>query len=97
MKKKAQKVNQDAISGPKRDVIIAVLKAMEEKPVIYNEQAIAALRGYAAFYRIPLRNKLVNLTLVQSLRKFIINDGGYNTTIVDLYNALLNAKKQTSD
>ena len=53
----------------------------------YKEKAKELLTKLAAYYKVNL-NKRTNIPLEQAFIEFIDNDKGYNTTIVNLFNAL---------
>lgn len=71
----------------KSQIIIECLDLLETGNDKHRLKALELLKDFASFYNVFL-NKQSKADLKQSLRKFILNTEGYNTTLRTLYFAL---------
>lgn len=74
--------HQLAIDKCKGRIIVYILDRMTDK-------ALAELKVMAGLYNVALRKSDCK-DVKMAFREFILNDKGYNVTMVDLYNALKN-------
>jgi hypothetical protein len=68
-------------------LIIECLDFIDTKDSIHKEKAIGLLKELASYYNISLSKKN-RASLKIALRKFIINNEGYITTLCGLYSSL---------
>jgi hypothetical protein len=71
----------------KSQIIIACLDYLETNEDMHKSKAIDLLKELASHYNVFL-NKQSKSDLKQSLRRFILNNEGYNTTLRALYFSL---------
>lgn len=83
------KVHASQIGKVKSEIIVAVLDYSEDGDNKYKTEAIQRIKIFAKFYNIPLSRKDTVQDLKKSLRQFILNYKGYQFTIQNLYNSLV--------
>ena len=73
----------------KAKIIVIINDYLETQDENDRISAINELKIFAKFYTVPLKYKIIQKNLETTLQEFILNDKGYNTTIIELYSILL--------
>lgn len=74
----------------KDNIVVAVIDFLDIRNPKYKDLAISLLAEFAKHYNIPLKRKDGLPKIKIHLREFILNDKGYMTTIINLFNSLKN-------
>lgn len=80
-------MKQQKANSIKSKIIIECLDYLETSDNQHRLKAVELLKELASYYNVFL-NKQPKADLKQSLRQFILNNEGYNTTLRTLYFAL---------
>ena len=89
-----EKFNRTETESVKAEIIVAVLDFIQDGKTEHKTNSIQLLKSFAKFHKVPLNKKTIVPDNSKFLRQFILNDKGYQFSIINLYNSLAYAIKQ---